>query len=91
MANDKTRTGRLLTTIVILMAGAAVLSIGMSRSVEVKNLPTTDKKADYKPVLSLSEPSLMLDVTIGGLMRLESGDIQRTYGGDVKAAALCPT
>jgi hypothetical protein len=91
---ENNRTIRLLATIALLAAGMALLSFGMFRSIRVQNLPEKDqekKTADYKPVLSLSEPTVMLDVTIGGLVRLDSGNIQRTYGGGQKPASLCPT
>ncbi|MHC4592951.1 MAG: hypothetical protein ACYS8L_09695 [Planctomycetota bacterium] len=38
---------------------------------------------------SESEPGLIREVTVGGVTRLETGEIQRTYSGD--APSLCPT
>lgn len=81
-------------TILLLAAGAVLFTAGMFQAVEVKNLPEKDKskiQAAYQPVLHLSESAVILDVTIGGLVRLDSGGIQRTYGGDIKPAARCPT
>ena len=39
--------------------------------------------------LELSEPEITLDVTVGGLERLEDGRIVRTYSGEAPEA--CPT
>jgi hypothetical protein len=51
------------------------------------SVPTEKQK---KPVRSdQSEPTLVRDVTIGGVVLLESGELQRTYSG--KAPSLCPT
>jgi hypothetical protein len=36
-----------------------------------------------------SEPSLVREVTVGGVVRTPSGEIKRTYSG--QAPALCPT
>jgi hypothetical protein len=94
MTESAVTNGRLRAMIAIAAAGVLLLSVGICRSVQVRNLPEKDfaKKPDeYKPVLALSEPTMMLDVTVGGLMRLDSGEVQRTYGGDVPAAGLCPT
>ncbi len=40
--------------------------------------------------LQESEPSLIQEITFGGVTRLASGEIKRTYSGD-KGPALCPT
>lgn len=45
----------------------------------------------YQPVLYISESQAIFDVTVGGLVRLESGGIQRTYDINNKPASLCPT
>jgi hypothetical protein len=94
MAENKTTTIRLFITILLLAAGAVLLSAGMFRAVTVQNLPQKDTaktQVGYQPILHLSESTMILDVTIGGLVRLDSGELQRTYGGDVKPAARCPT
>jgi hypothetical protein len=36
-----------------------------------------------------SEPVLTREVTVGGVVRLDSGELKRTYSG--KGPALCPT
>ena len=94
MAENNKTTTRLFITILLLAAGAVLLSAGMFRVVAVQNLSqkdTSKTQATYQPILHLSESTVILDVTIGGLVRLDSGDIQRTYGGDIKPAARCPT
>jgi hypothetical protein len=94
MAESNKTTTRLFITILLLAAGAVLLSAGMFQAVEVQNLPpkdTSKTQAAYQPILHLSESTVILDVTIGGLVRLDSGDIQRTYSGDIKPAARCPT
>jgi hypothetical protein len=39
--------------------------------------------------LDLREPAIIFDVTVGGLVRLDSGAIKRTYSG--KPPSACPT
>jgi hypothetical protein len=39
--------------------------------------------------LDLREPAIIFDVTVGGLVRLDSGTIKRTYSG--KPPSACPT
>jgi hypothetical protein len=41
--------------------------------------------------LQLSEAVMTRDITIGGLVRLDSGIIKRTYAGDKPPASVCPT
>ena len=41
--------------------------------------------------LQLSEAVRTRDITIGGLVRLDSGVIKRTYAGDKPPASVCPT
>lgn len=36
-----------------------------------------------------SEPEIVRDITVGGLMRLDSGELKRTYTGE--APSLCPS
>ncbi len=38
----------------------------------------------------LPEPALIRDVTVGGVVRLASGQLKRTYSGD-QGPSLCPT
>jgi hypothetical protein len=39
----------------------------------------------------ISEPELTRDVTVGGVIRLASGALKRTYGTNSKGPAVCPT
>ncbi len=39
--------------------------------------------------LDLAEPDLIRDVTVGGVARLDSGELKRTYMG--RPPSLCPT
>ena len=48
----------------------------------------TDKHKVLVPY-DQSEPTLIRDVTVGGVVLLDSGDLKRTYSG--KAPSLCPT
>jgi len=48
-----------------------------------------DDGAKGPVVLIESEPALVREVTVGGVARLPSGDIQRTYSG--QAPSQCPT
>ena len=45
--------------------------------------------AEEPAALVESEPALVREVTVGGVKRLASGDIQRTYSG--QAPSQCPT
>jgi len=38
----------------------------------------------------MPEPALIRDVTVGGVVRLASGELKRTYSGD-QGPSLCPT
>jgi len=40
-------------------------------------------------LIAESEPRLIRDVTVGGVVRLQTGEIQRTYAGEAPTA--CPT
>jgi hypothetical protein len=39
--------------------------------------------------IGLSEPAMVRDITVGGLVRLEDGELKRTYTGE--APTLCPS
>jgi len=50
--------------------------------------------SDFPPIVNLvtleeSEPRVILEVTFGGVVRLPTGDIKRTYTGP--PPSLCPT
>ena len=46
---------------------------------------------DGTPAVVASEPSLIKEVTIGGLERDDSGEISKTYGDDEAPPKACPT
>lgn len=46
-------------------------------------------QVDKIDVLMLSEPKIIREVTIGGLIRLPTGMLKRTYSG--QSPSLCPT
>lgn len=56
-------------------------------------MPTFVKKTIKTMVeekIVISEPRLILDVSVGGVIRTASGELKRTYSGDA-GPALCPT
>jgi hypothetical protein len=89
---------RILTPVILILAGVAMLIYGSAfHSATV----LTEKKADpgdsairHAPEtkhIQLSEAVMTRDITIGGLVRLDSGLIKRTYAGDKPPASVCPT
>jgi hypothetical protein len=87
------KTNRFITFI-LLFAAAVLLSIGFCRTLKVQNIPQKDTVKTgkpYQPVLQISESQAIFDITIGGLAKLDSGGIQRTYDMNNKPASLCPT
>ncbi len=50
--------------------------------------PPPSQTAQLVPIRE-SEAELVRDVTFGGVIRLESGELKRTYSGE--APSLCPT
>ena len=88
----------------LILAGLAMLIYGITfNSATVVAEKEADKTSvqtapDDKPysyqiesfqTLQLSEPQVTRDVTVGGLVRLSTGTIKRTYTG--KPDLLCPT
>ncbi|MCE5341343.1 MAG: hypothetical protein LLF92_09505 [Planctomycetaceae bacterium] len=81
-------------TITLLVAAGVLLYIGLFRTLKIQNLPLekmTKLPKTYQPVLYISESQAIFDVTLGGLVKLDSGGIQRTYDINNKPASLCPT
>lgn len=65
---------------------------GMPGDMDPFGLDPRDRPKVIEIVLvdkSEPETTLVRDVTIGGLMRLDSGELKRTYSG--KPPSLCPT
>ena len=60
----------------------------------IRQVPGANAIPDHAPdtrELQLSEAVMTRDITIGGLVRLYSGIIKRTYAGDKPPASICPT
>lgn len=51
----------------------------------------TEEHIGVMKELQLSEVVITRDITVGGLVRLTSGLIKRTYTGDKPPASVCPT
>jgi hypothetical protein len=64
---------------------------GMPGGPAFPGFPSFPSKAKEKVIVTAdnSEPRLIRDVTVGGLILLASGEIRRTYSGE--APSLCPT
>jgi hypothetical protein len=84
------RINKIVIVSLLVVLGAALFTYGvLFHSREV--LPVQDPNSNDSSALARAEPSLILDVTIGGLKREESGNIRQTYSGSASAAAACPT
>ena len=59
-------------------------------SEEDADLVAEEPSAPVGPEM-VSEPAVIKETTVGGLVRAPSGDLQRTYGKDEKAPVACPT
>ncbi|MHC4738385.1 MAG: hypothetical protein ACYS9Y_05720 [Planctomycetota bacterium] len=94
----------IITPTILILAGLIMLTYAIAfNSVTVVAEKETDKTSvqttpDDKPTsdqadslqsLRLSEPQVVRDVTVGGLERLSTGVLKRTYTGEPDA--LCPT
>ncbi|MEN6384256.1 MAG: hypothetical protein ABFD79_03570 [Phycisphaerales bacterium] len=83
-----------LAPVFLLIAAGVLLYIGMFRTLKVQNFPLekmTKLPETYQTVLFISEFQAIFDVTLGGLVKTDSGGIQRTYDINNKPASLCPT
>ncbi len=91
---------RLIFSLLLIPAAAAALVYGIvfhsttilaQRIDEVEDdSPDATAQQVVEPIsLDLREPAIILDVTVGGLVRLDSGSIKRTYSG--KPPSACPT
>lgn len=88
MQQLKSTKERLILSIAVLVLGAVSLLYGLKfgdRTVLQKG-DSDDKKA-----MTLTATEIIEDVTRDGLVRLDSGEIQRTYGKDEKPADFCAT
>lgn len=81
----KPALARFLLSVFLIPLAMALLAYGLlANSVAV--LPLQDKKTSH---IVMTEPQVVRDVTVGGLTRLDSGIIQKTYSG--KPPQACPT
>ena len=82
----------LLTGVVLVVWGAVFGSISVIEGPAGAGPPIgAGQSVMQEGILALSQFALITDVTIGGVVRWDSGHLQRTYGGDVKPGSLCPT
>jgi hypothetical protein len=65
------------------------IPFGMPTSIK-KTVTRIQTVKEEKP-LTISEPDFTRDVTVGGVVRLASGALRRTYGSESKGPAECPT
>ncbi len=91
---------RLIFSLLLVPAAVAALVYGIIfNSITILTQTTDEVKEDSPDVtaqhvaewldLDLQEPAVIRDVTVGGLVRLDSGAIKRTYSG--KPPSACPT
>ncbi len=86
--NPATRRRTILSILAILIALALFICGAGLHTINVY-APKDVKSSDTKQ-LKLAEPAVVKDITIGGLVRLDNGQIKRTYAAG-QAPALCPT
>ncbi|MHC4085346.1 MAG: hypothetical protein ACYSWZ_02880 [Planctomycetota bacterium] len=91
---------RLIFSVLLVPAAMAALVYGIvfhsttilaqaSDEIEEDSPDVTTRHITEWLSLDLREPAIIRDVTVGGLVRLDSGDIKRTYSG--KPPSACPT
>ena len=77
---------RIIFAAVLAVLGMVLLLYGLS-----SHAATVQAQAgDTAPAVVASEPSLIKEVTVGGVKRDESGQIRKTYSGEQTQKA-CPT
>ena len=82
---------RLALAAILVAAGAALLLYGVavhSRTVLLKQ--AEPPAAEAEKTIQESEPDLIREVSVGGVLRNPSGKIERTYG-EGETPSLCPT
>ena len=76
---------KIIVFFLFILLGAVLITYGaVFHSTNV--LP---QNQDGSPVVAKSEPALIKDASVGGLVRDESGKIKQTYTGEAPKA--CPT
>jgi len=86
------RAARIVLAAMLVAAGAALVLYGVavhSRTVLLKQAKPPAAAVAEK-TLQESEPALIREVTVGGLRRSLSGELERTYG-EGETPSLCPT
>jgi len=79
------RNTKIFVFSILFLLGAVLITYGaVFHSTNV--LPQKD---DGSPAFAKSEPALIKDASVGGLIRDESGKIKQTYTG--KPPKVCPT
>jgi len=78
---------RIVFALVLALLGAALLAYGASFHAAT----VLAKEGDTAPAVATSEPSLIKEVTVGGVERDEAGQVRKTYGGSEAAPKACPT
>jgi hypothetical protein len=79
------RNTKIIVFFLLILFGAALITYGTvfhSRKV-------FPQKEDGSPAVAKSEPALIKDASVSGLIRVESGKIKQTYTG--KAPKACAT
>jgi hypothetical protein len=89
MARNDSR--KIVLIIFLIAAGLVSICLGLTRYFLVLNVRPENQDVNLPAKLALSESQVTSDITIGGLIRTRTGKLQRTYGGPVKPASLCPT
>jgi len=85
------RAARIVLAAMLVAAGAALVLYGVavhSRTVLLKQ--AKPPAAEAARAIDESEPALIREVTVGGLRRSLSGELERTYG-EGETPSLCPT
>ena len=93
----------ILAPALLILAGLAMLIYGIAFSsvtilteketeagkTSVQTAPDDESPSGQTENIQLSEPDITRDVTVGGLVRLSTGVIKRTYTGEPES--FCPT
>ncbi|MHC4622646.1 MAG: hypothetical protein ACYS4W_01965 [Planctomycetota bacterium] len=77
--------GKQVTMLALLLAGAVLFVYG----VFFHSTAISSGEDEDSAVYVQSEPALIREVSVGGLIRDESGQVKKTYSGEAPSA--CPT
>ena len=82
---------RVVLAAILVVAGVALVIYGVTRHSRTVLLKQAEPPAaEAEKTLQESEPALIREVTVGGVLRNPSGKIERTYG-EGETPSLCPT